>query len=74
MLAHVADLLTRANWQRGGAEGSPPDRIPRPGIADDEGSKHIQGESMSIEEMALHLAQQRQSAQGTKAGDQPADE
>ncbi|MGE3835243.1 MAG: hypothetical protein AB7H43_10700 [Acidimicrobiia bacterium] len=30
LLAHVADLLAGANWQRGGGKGQRPSPIPRP--------------------------------------------
>jgi len=35
LLALVADLLSAANWQRGGGQGSRPKPIRRPGVKDD---------------------------------------
>lgn len=56
LLAHIADLLAGANWQRAGNKNAPrPKPIPRPGVKP-HGEKRLGTASMSIDEWRTRYA------------------
>jgi hypothetical protein len=57
LLAGMFDVLTVANWQRGGDENAKkPERLPRPGVTKQiDGQLIAQGKAMSIEDMNAQL-------------------
>ena len=57
LLAGIFDVLSVANWQRGGDEhAKKPERLPRPGITKQvEGETMARGKAVSIEEMNARL-------------------
>ena len=57
LMAGILDVLSVANWQRGGDENAKkPERIPRPGVTKQvEGETLARGKAVSIEEMNARL-------------------
>lgn len=55
LLAHVADLLAGANWQRGGGKGPRPKPLPRPGRERSRDVKRFGGSARPLSELKQAL-------------------
>lgn len=52
LLAAIFDTLQVANWQRGGGDDADrPEPLQRPGLADDDTARVVEGEETTVEEM-----------------------